>query len=131
MAEITASSFIDSLVVDGKLYEYYSLKKAEKLFGNFDYLPYSIKVILENLLRNLDDKVVDKDQIFALADSIKKDHRKVDIFYKPVRVLMQDFTGVPALVDLAAMRQAVSNFGIVNNIFIVSEFRTISIVNKI
>ena len=112
MAEVTASSFIDSLVVDEKLYEYYSLKKAGKLFGNFDYLPYSIKVILENLLRNLDDKVVDKDQIFALADSIKKDHRKVDIFYKPARVLMQDFTGVPALVDLAAMRQAVSDFGI-------------------
>ena len=112
MAEVTASSFIDSLVVDEKLYEYYSLKKAGKLFGNFDYLPYSIKVILENLLRNLDDKVVDRDQIFALADSIKKDHREVDIFYKPARVLMQDFTGVPALVDLAAMRQAVSDFGI-------------------
>jgi len=89
MADVTASSFLDSLLVDGKLYEYYSLKKAGKLFGNFDCLPYSIKVIIENLLRNLDDKVVDKDQIFALVESIKNNHGEVDIFYKPARVLMQ------------------------------------------
>ena len=112
MEEINSSNFKDSIKIKGKEYDYYSLNKASELFGNIDNLPYSIKVILENLLRNLDRKDIDTRQIDALINSSKNSSADVDIFYRPARVLMQDFTGVPAVVDLAAMRQAVSDFGI-------------------
>ena len=112
MEEVNSSNFKDSIKIKGKEYDYYSLNKASELFGNIDNLPYSIKVILENLLRNLDRKDIDTRQIDALINSSKNSFADVDIFYRPARVLMQDFTGVPAVVDLAAMRQAVSDFGI-------------------
>ena len=112
MEEVNSSNFKDSIKIKGKEYDYYSLNKASELFGNIDNLPYSIKVILENLLRNLDRKDIDTRQIDALINSSKNSSADVDIFYRPARVLMQDFTGVPAVVDLAAMRQAVSDFGI-------------------
>ena len=112
MEEVNSSNFKDSIKIKGKEYDYYSLNKASELFGHIDNLPYSIKVILENLLRNLDRKDIDTRQIDALINSSKNSSADVDIFYRPARVLMQDFTGVPAVVDLAAMRQAVSDFGI-------------------
>ena len=112
MEEVNSSNFKDSIKIKGKEYDYYSLNKASELFGNIDNLPYSIKVILENLLRNLDRKDIDTRQIDALINSSKNSSADVDIFYRPARVLMQDFTGVPAIVDFAAMRQAVSDFGI-------------------
>ena len=112
MEEVNSSNFKDSIKIKGKEYDYYSLNKASELFGHIENLPYSIKVILENLLRNLDRKDIDTRQIDALINSSKNSSADVDIFYRPARVLMQDFTGVPAVVDLAAMRQAVSDFGI-------------------
>ena len=112
MEEVNSSNFKDSIKIKGKEYDYYSLNKASELFGHIDNLPYSIKVIVENLLRNLDRKDIDTRQIDALINSSKNSSADVDIFYRPARVLMQDFTGVPAVVDLAAMRQAVSDFGI-------------------
>ncbi|QPC88519.1 aconitate hydratase AcnA [Mesorhizobium sp. NBSH29] len=94
-------------------YIYYSLIEAEKngLTG-IAQLPYSMKVLLENLLRNEDGRTVTKESIEALAGWMTdKGKAGVEIAYRPARVLMQDFTGVPAVVDLAAMRDAMKNLG--------------------
>lgn len=100
------------LKVNGKAYDYFSIKEAEKkLSKDFSRLPYSLKVILENLLRFEDGRTVKIKDIEAIAnwlDTKKSDH---EIAYRPARILMQDFTGVPAVVDLAAMRDAVKNLG--------------------
>ncbi|MCP3056625.1 aconitate hydratase AcnA [Aurantimonas marianensis] len=102
-----------TLSVAGKDYVYYDLKEAEKngLTGA-SRLPFSMKVLLENLLRNEDGRTVTADDIRAVAnwteDKGKAGH---EIAYRPARVLMQDFTGVPAVVDLAAMRDATRNLG--------------------
>ncbi|OIN01920.1 aconitate hydratase 1 [Idiomarina sp. MD25a] len=102
---------LSTLDVNGNSYEYYSLPKAAKELGNIDKLPASMKVLLENLLRNEDGETVTREDLSAMADWLKE--RKIDreIQYRPARVLMQDFTGVPGIVDLAAMRDAVSNAG--------------------
>ncbi|CBW27218.1 putative aconitate hydratase [Halobacteriovorax marinus SJ] len=101
-----------SLNVDGKNYAYYSIKEAKALgLGNVDKLPKSLKVLLENLLRNENGTSVTWNDVEALnkwADSQKSDH---EIAYHPARVVMQDFTGVPAVVDLAAMRNAMNVLG--------------------
>lgn len=102
---------LSTLDVNGNSYEYYSLPKAAKELGNIDKLPASMKVLLENLLRNEDGETVTREDLSAMVDWLKE--RKIDreIQYRPARVLMQDFTGVPGIVDLAAMRDAVSNAG--------------------
>ncbi|TNE59948.1 MAG: aconitate hydratase AcnA [Alphaproteobacteria bacterium] len=100
------------LKVGNKTYEYFSLKALEKQgFKDVSRLPFSLKVLLENLLRFEDGRTVTVDDIKALADWTKTRKSKREIAYRPARVLMQDFTGVPAVVDLAAMRDAVAKTG--------------------
>ena len=101
-----------TLKVGGKTYVYYSLPAAEKNgLKGISKLPYSMKVLLENLLRNEDDRTVKKDDILAVAKWLKKRALEHEIAFRPARVLMQDFTGVPAVVDLAAMRNAMQALG--------------------
>ena len=101
-----------SLTVNGKTYLYYSLKLAEqKHFKGIARLPYSLKILMENLLRFEDGTSVKVDDITALAAWVDTQHSTHEIAYRPARVLMQDFTGVPAVVDLAAMRDALKALG--------------------
>ncbi|MFP6860141.1 aconitate hydratase AcnA [Pseudomonas sp.] len=100
-----------SLAVDGKTYLYFSLPEAAKSLGNIDRLPMSLKVLLENLLRWEDDKTVTGADLQAMADWLSTRSSEREIQYRPARVLMQDFTGVPAVVDLAAMRDAMAKAG--------------------
>ncbi len=91
----------------GKVYGYFSLNAAvEGGLGDVSRLPYSLKVLLENLLRHEDGKTVTKNDIKAMAQWLIDKRSDHEIAYRPARVLMQDFTGVPAVVDLAAMRDA-------------------------
>src|SRR5512147_3048029 len=101
-----------TLKVGTKTYVYYSLPVAEKngLTG-ISRLPYSMKVLLENLLRHEDGRSVTKEDIEAVADWLKTKSSDREIAFRPARVLMQDFTGVPAVVDLAAMRDAMKTLG--------------------
>jgi len=102
-----------TLQVGDKSYTYYSLVEAEKngLTGA-SKLPFSMKVLLENLLRYEDGRTVTKADIEAMAAWLNnKGKDEKEIAYRPARVLMQDFTGVPAVVDLAAMRDAMKNLG--------------------
>ena len=105
---------LSTLEVNGKTYHYHSLPKAaEKLknIGDIDRLPASMKVLLENLLRNEDGDTVTKEDIEAVALWLADRKSDREIQYRPARVLMQDFTGVPAIVDLAAMRDAMQTAG--------------------
>ncbi len=101
-----------TLKVGAKAYTYYNLKAGEKngLTG-ISRLPYSMKVLLENLLRHEDGRTVTKDDIQAVADWLIAKKSDREIAFRPARVLMQDFTGVPAVVDLAAMRDAMTKLG--------------------
>jgi aconitate hydratase len=101
----------DTLQVKDKTYHYYSLPLASKTLGDISRLPKSLKVLLENLLRWQDGDSVTEQDIQALAGWLKNAHADREIAYRPARVLMQDFTGVPAVVDLAAMREAVKRLG--------------------
>lgn len=99
-----------TLNVNGTYYEYFSLPKAEKAgLKDISKLPYSLKILLENLLRYEDDISVTQADIMAIEVWLKKKHSHHEIAYRPARILMQDFTGVPAIVDLAAMRDAIRN----------------------
>lgn len=100
-----------TLSVDGKDYDYFSLKAAAEKIGDISKLPFSLKVLLENLLRYEDDRSVNTDDIQAIADWLKEKKSTKEIAFRPARVLMQDFTGVPAVVDLAAMREAMISLG--------------------
>lgn len=102
-----------TLDVNGKTYTYYSLQAAaENGLGDVSRLPASLKVLLENMLRHEDGKSVTKDDIVAFKNWLdNKGKESHEIAYRPARVLMQDFTGVPAVVDLAAMRDAAQNLG--------------------
>jgi len=100
-----------SFSVGGKSYTYYSLAKAAAALGNVDRLPFSLKVLLENLLRFEDGVTVTVEDIQALVDWQETRSSPREIQYRPARVLMQDFTGVPAVVDLAAMRDAMAQLG--------------------
>ncbi|TPW27007.1 aconitate hydratase AcnA [Pararhizobium mangrovi] len=102
-----------TLSVEGKEYAYFSLAEAEKNgLDGVSKLPFSMKVLLENLLRNEDGNTVSKDDIVAVKEWVEdKGSAGKEIAYRPARVLMQDFTGVPAVVDLAAMRDAMANLG--------------------
>ncbi|EHL0180054.1 aconitate hydratase AcnA [Escherichia coli] len=101
----------DTLQAKDKTYHYYSLPLAAKSLGDITRLPKSLKVLLENLLRWQDGNSVTEEDIHALAGWLKNAHADREIAYRPARVLMQDFTGVPAVVDLAAMREAVKRLG--------------------
>ena len=100
-----------TLKVGEKSYHYYSLAEAEKTLGDLSRLPFSLKVLLENLLRFEDGQSVNLDDIKALPEWVKTRRSTREIAYRPARVLMQDFTGVPAVVDLAAMREAMTELG--------------------
>ena len=99
---------LTDIEVNGKNFKYYSLKKAEQngLHG-ISKLPKSLKVLLENLLRYEDDISVNKNQIESIKNWLDTRKSKTEIAYRPARVLLQDYTGIPAVADLAAMREAV------------------------
>ena len=100
-----------TLDVDGKSYDYFSLPDAAKQLGNIDRLPFTLKILLENLLRFEDGRSVTTEDVQAVVDWQKEKKSSHEIAYRPARVLLQDFTGVPAVVDLAAMREAIVNLG--------------------
>ncbi|MGE0409090.1 MAG: aconitate hydratase AcnA [Amphiplicatus sp.] len=100
-----------TLTVGGKAYEIFSLKGAEGTLGELSRLPFSLKVLLENLLRFEDGRSVSTDDIAAFKGWLETGKSDREIAYRPARVLMQDFTGVPAVVDLAAMRDAMKALG--------------------
>lgn len=101
-----------TLKVGNKTYDYFSLKAAQAAgIGDVENLPYSLKVLMENLLRNEDGFTVYGDDIKAMGEWTKNKKSSREINYYPARVLMQDFTGVPAVVDLAAMRDAIKLVG--------------------
>jgi aconitate hydratase len=101
-----------TLKVDGAKYDYFSLKEAEANgLDGIASLPFSLKVLLENLLRHEDGRSVTADDIRAVAEWLKDRRSDKEIAFRPARVLMQDFTGVPAVVDLAAMRDAMRALG--------------------
>ncbi len=102
----------DTLSVDGKAHAYYSLPELAKTYNNINALPYCMKVVLENLLRNEDDgQSVGKNHIEAVANWDAGAEASKEIAFMPARVVLQDFTGVPSVVDLAAMRDAVVKLG--------------------
>jgi len=100
-----------TLEVGGQRYAYYSLAAAQDQIGDVSRLPYSMKVLLENLLRFEDDSTVTVNDVKAFAQWAKDRTSEREIQYRPARVLMQDFTGVPCVVDLAAMRDAMTKLG--------------------
>ncbi len=100
-----------TLEAAGQSYDYYSIPAAEAELGDLSSLPFSLKVLLENLLRHEDGHSVTVDDIKALGAWLKERRSDHEIAYRPARVLMQDFTGVPAVVDLAAMRAAMVELG--------------------
>ncbi len=101
-----------TLTVGGTTYDYYSLPEAEKNgLAGIGNLPFSLKVLLENLLRHEDGRTVSADDIRAMAAWLNTRTSDREIAFRPARVLMQDFTGVPAVVDLAAMRDAMVALG--------------------
>ncbi|GAA4766385.1 aconitate hydratase AcnA [Stakelama sediminis] len=101
----------DTLDVGGKKYSYYSLAKAAEKLGDVSRLPFSMKVLLENMLRFEDGSTVTTDDAQAIVDWQKDARSDREIQYRPARVLLQDFTGVPCVVDLAAMRDAITKLG--------------------
>jgi aconitate hydratase len=119
MGSLVTTASLDSfncrrtLSAGGKTYAYFDLAEAEKngLFG-VSRLPFSMKVLLENLLRHEDGRTITKALIEAVPAWLEDRGLKgVEIAYRPARVLMQDFTGVPAVVDLAAMRDGIKALG--------------------
>jgi aconitate hydratase len=103
---------LKTLKVGNKTYTYFSLKAAEKNgLDGISRLPYSMKVLLENLLRFEDGRTVTADDIRAVKSWLTRRKSTREIAYRPARVLMQDFTGVPAVVDLATMRNAMEDIG--------------------
>ena len=101
-----------TLTAAGKSYDYYSLEAAGKAgLGDISELPFSLKVLLENLLRWEDGRTVTVDDIKGMAGWLQNRCSDREIAFRPARVLMQDFTGVPAVVDLAAMRDAMVSMG--------------------
>ena len=112
MASLDSFNCERTMTVRGGEYTYYDLKEAEKNgLAGASKLPKSLKVLLENLLRFEDGKTVTKADIQAVVDWLKTRKSTHEIAYRPARVLMQDFTGVPAVVDLAAMRDAMTSLG--------------------
>ena len=100
-----------TLSVGKKKFGYYSLKALAKHGFAVDKLPFSLRIFLENLLRHEDGTVVKKDDIAAVASAAGKAPEAREVFFVPARVVLQDFTGVPAVVDLAAMRDAIKQLG--------------------
>ena len=101
---------LKKISINNKDYQYYSLMEAEKNgLEGISKLPKSLKVLLENLLRYEDDLSVNKNQIVSIKNWLKTKKSNTEIAYRPARVLLQDYTGIPAVADLAAMREAVKD----------------------
>ncbi|MDR6714742.1 aconitate hydratase [Pseudomonas hunanensis] len=111
MPSLDSLNTLKTLHVADRAYHYYSLTEAARQLGDLQRLPMSLKVLLENLLRWEDGKTVTGDDLQALAQWLQDRRSDREIQYRPARVLMQDFTGVPAVVDLAAMRAAMAKAG--------------------
>lgn len=111
MPSLDSLKTLQTLKVGDREYHYFSLPAAAAQLGDLQKLPMSLKVLLENLLRWEDGATVNSADLHALADWLKERRSDREIQYRPARVLMQDFTGVPAVVDLAAMRAAVAKAG--------------------
>ncbi|MDD9898823.1 MAG: aconitate hydratase AcnA [Candidatus Melainabacteria bacterium] len=104
--------FVEKLSVGGKDFNYYSLAKAEAKYGDLSKLPVSLKIVLEGMLRNLDGKKIQEGSIKQLAAYNPQSPEQGEVPYSPARVVLQDFTGVPLFVDLAAMRDAAKDVGL-------------------
>ncbi len=100
-----------TLAVDGKIYNYFSLPEAAKSIGDISRLPFSLKVLLENVLRYEDGRSYRVEDAKAVAGWLPSGHSEKEVPFRPARILMQDFTGVPAVVDLAAMRDGIVKLG--------------------
>ena len=101
---------LKKISINNKDYHFYSLMEAEKNgLEGISKLPKSLKVLLENLLRYEDDLSVNKNQIDSIKNWLKTKKSNTEIAYRPARVLLQDYTGIPAVADLAAMREAVKD----------------------
>jgi aconitate hydratase len=100
-----------TLTVEGKRYEYFSLPEAAKALGDISRLPVSLKTLLENVLRFEDGKSYTVDDAKSIAGWLAAAHSDKEVPFKPARILLQDFTGVPAVVDLAAMRDGLTRLG--------------------
>ncbi|ATB67067.1 aconitate hydratase AcnA [Pseudomonas mosselii] len=111
MPSLDSLKTLKTLQVADRVYHYFSLPDAARQLGDLQRLPMSLKVLLENLLRWEDGKTVTGDDLRALAQWLQERRSDREIQYRPARVLMQDFTGVPAVVDLAAMRAAMAKAG--------------------
>ncbi len=107
MPQLEFLSVKKNLKVGNKIYNYYALDT----LGDISHLPYCLKILLENLLRHFDGKRITKNDLDAVINSTKPNRSVSEISFFPARVLMQDFTGVPAVVDLAAMRDAMAKKG--------------------
>jgi aconitate hydratase len=106
------SEFISHINIQGNEYQIFDINILEKKgLADISKLPFSIKILVENLLRKLDGRLVREEDLFNIARWKKRYETPREIPYHPARVLMQDFTGVPAVVDLAAMRDAVNDLG--------------------
>src|SRR5690625_4465477 len=98
--------------LNGKTYNYYELKSLEKAgYGEISRLPFSVRVLLESVLRQYDGHQIQDNHVEGLAKWGTKDGEGVDVPFKPSRVILQDFTGVPAVVDLASLRKAMVDVG--------------------
>ncbi|TKC20154.1 aconitate hydratase AcnA [Robertmurraya kyonggiensis] len=112
MSKTDVFSARKSFELNGKRYNYYNLAALEEAgIGNVSKLPYSIKVLLESVLRQYDGRVITKEHVENLAKWGTDEVRDVDVPFKPSRVILQDFTGVPAVVDLASLRKAMADMG--------------------
>src|SRR5580698_8020079 len=100
-----------TLTVEGKAYDYYSLPAAAKTLGDLSRLPVCLKVLLENVLRFEDGRSYKVDDAKAIVGWLEKASSTKEVPFKPARILMQDFTGVPGVVDLAAMRDGIVELG--------------------
>ncbi|MGC8522957.1 MAG: aconitate hydratase AcnA [Acidibrevibacterium sp.] len=100
-----------TLTVEGKSYEYFSLPEAARALGDISRLPVTLKILLENILRFEDGKSYTVDDAKAIAGWLENAHSEREVPFRPARILMQDFTGVPAVVDLAAMRDGITRLG--------------------
>ncbi|MDE2575261.1 MAG: aconitate hydratase, partial [Rhodospirillales bacterium] len=100
-----------TLDVQGRRYGYFSLAEAARTIGDISRLPVSLKVLLENVLRFEDGKAYTVDDAKAVAGWLERATSTREVPFKPARILMQDFTGVPAVVDLAAMRDGILRLG--------------------
>ncbi|MGJ7459527.1 aconitate hydratase AcnA [Halomonas sp. MA07-2] len=111
MSTETPKDILQTLEAGGRTFHYHSLAKAAEALGSIDRLPMTLKILLENQLRYADDDSVSREDMQALVDWQQEARSDREIGYRPARVLMQDFTGVPGVVDLASMRAAVEALG--------------------